>query len=92
MNSVKRETITAAMADTKLEGCMEIAAIIVGGVLVLTGMAFIFANKIIKADNELSKMKMQKEILELEVQKQHNHLQLLEEENKKYDKIINVEQ
>ena len=71
---------------------MGIAAIIVAGVLGLTGMTFLFVNKIVKADNELSKIKIQKEILELEIQKQNNQLKLLEEENKKYDKIIKLEQ
>jgi len=32
---------------------------------------------------------MQKEILELEIQKQNGQIKLFEEESKKYDKIIN---
>ncbi|MDR2784060.1 MAG: hypothetical protein LBB48_09540 [Treponema sp.] len=71
---------------------MGIATIIVAGALGLTGTVFLFVNKIVKVDNELSIIKMRKEILELEVQKQNNQLKLLEEENKKYDKIINLEQ
>jgi hypothetical protein len=35
------------------------------------------------------KLKYQKELLELEIEKQKNELKLLEEENKKYDRIIN---
>ena len=41
-----------------------------------------------KREIELEKLKYQKEILELEVQKQSNEIKLLEEENKKLDRII----
>ena len=37
---------------------------------------------------EVEKLRYQKEILELELEKQRNDIKLLEEENKKYDKII----
>jgi hypothetical protein len=37
---------------------------------------------------EVEKLKYQKEILELELEKQRNEIKLLEEENRKYDKII----
>jgi len=39
-------------------------------------------------DSRLKELVLQKEILELEVQKQNGKIKLLEEENKKYDKII----
>ena len=39
-------------------------------------------------DNKIKELELQKEILELEVEKQNGKVKLLEEENKKYDKII----
>ena len=39
--------------------------------------------------NKLRELELQKEILELEVKKQNGRILLLEEENKKYDRIIN---
>ena len=65
------------------------ALIIAAGALGLTGMVFLFVSKLVKESLEVSKLKMQKEIMELELQKQNTQLKLLEEENKKYDKIIN---
>jgi hypothetical protein len=41
--------------------------------------------------NKIKELELQKEILELEIKKQNSKIRLLEEENKKYDKIINVE-
>jgi len=49
---------------------------------------FSFIYKINKDKHELKKMQYQKEILELEVEKQNNQIKLLEEENKKLDQII----
>jgi hypothetical protein len=37
-------------------------------------------------------LELQKEILELEIEKQNGQVKLLEEENKKYDKLINENQ
>ena len=68
---------------------MEIALIVFGGVLGLTGMVFLFVNKMVKADYEFKNLKTKKEILELEIRKQENQIKLLEEENKKYDRLIN---
>ena len=65
------------------------ALIITAGALGLTGMVFLFVSKMVKESLEVNKIKIQKEILELEIQKQNNHIKLLEEENKKYDRIIN---
>ena len=65
------------------------ALIIAGGALGLTGMVFLFVSKMVRESLEISKIKMQKEILELEIEKQNNQLKLLEEENKKLDRIIN---
>ena len=69
-----------------------IALISVAGGLGLLGMIFLFVGKMVKGHNEMAKIKMQKEILELEIQKQNNQIKLLEEESKKYDKIINDHQ
>ena len=63
--------------------------IITLGTLGLTGMVFLFVSKMVKGHFDVIKMKTQKEILELELQKQNNEIKLLEEENKKYDRIIN---
>jgi predicted kinase len=38
--------------------------------------------------NKIREMELRKEILELEIKKQSGTVKLLEEENKKYDKII----
>ena len=47
---------------------------------------FIGYTKKIKA--EVEKKRYQKEILELEIKKEELHLRMIEEENKKYDKMI----
>ncbi|MDR1219327.1 MAG: hypothetical protein LBK73_06935 [Treponema sp.] len=39
-------------------------------------------------ENKIREMELQKEILELEIEKQRGDIKLLEEESKKYDKII----
>jgi hypothetical protein len=41
--------------------------------------------------NKIRELELQKEILELEIEKQDSKVKLLEEENKKYDKILNEE-
>jgi hypothetical protein len=41
--------------------------------------------------NKIRELELQKKILELEIEKQNGKVKLLEEENKKYDKIINGE-
>jgi len=38
--------------------------------------------------DKIREMELQKEILELEITKQNANIKLLEEENKKYDKIL----
>jgi len=50
---------------------------------------FISYMKKIKAD--VDKKKYQKEILELEIRKDEIHLKMIEEENKKYDKMIGLD-
>jgi hypothetical protein len=39
-------------------------------------------------DTRIKEMELQKEILKLEIEKQNGMVKMLEEENKKYDKII----
>jgi hypothetical protein len=39
--------------------------------------------------NKIRELELQKEILELEIEKQNSKVRLLEEENKKLDKMIN---
>jgi len=58
--------------------------------LVLPGLTFgfILINKKIKADVE--KLKYRKDILELELKKEELKIQLIHEENKKYDKLIEL--
>jgi len=68
---------------------ISIALIAAAGALGLIGFIFIFVGKMVKGQQEVTKMKMQKEILELEIQKQDGQIKLLEEEGKNYDKIIN---
>ena len=58
-------------------------------VLPKTIISFIGNNAKHKRETELEKIKYQKEILELEIQKQNNEIKLLEAESKKYDQIIN---
>ena len=69
---------------------MEITGIV--AIISVFGIApailFSFLYKTTKDKHELKKMQYQKEILELEVEKQNNQIKLLEEENKKLDKII----
>jgi len=67
-----------------------VALISVAGTLGLMGIIFLFVSKMVKGHNEVAKLKIQKEILELELKKQDNQIKLLEEENKKYDKIIQI--
>jgi hypothetical protein len=51
-------------------------------------VAIVLSHKRKTQDNRIRELKLQKEILELEVEKQNGKVKLLEEENKKYDKII----
>ena len=69
-----------------------IALIIAAGTLGLIGTIFAFVGKMVTSQQDVSKLKIQKEILELELQIQNNQIKLLEEESKKYDKIINEHQ
>ena len=52
------------------------------------GMALAMVHKWVKDDNEMKKLKLQKEASEAENEQMDKKIKLLEEENKKYDKII----
>jgi hypothetical protein len=56
------------------------------------GMALIMVNKWVKDDNEMKKLKLQNEASEVEIEQMEKKMKLLEEENKKYDRIINEEE
>jgi len=61
---------------------------IISTLVVAPAIVFSFIYKVTKNKHELKKMQYQKEILELEVEKQNNQIKLLEEEHRKLDKII----
>jgi hypothetical protein len=75
---------------------MDLTAIITGSIAILSlfvGLpailfTFIHKNMKNKREKEIEKLKYQKEILELEIEKENKQIKLLEEENKKLDKII----
>ncbi|MDR2375090.1 MAG: hypothetical protein LBD96_01475 [Treponema sp.] len=54
-------------------------------------VAIILSYKQKTQKNKIRGLELQKEILDLEIEKQNSKMKLLEEENKKYDKIINEE-
>jgi hypothetical protein len=75
---------------------MDLTGIITGSIAILSLfvglpaiiLTFIRKNIKNKREHEIEKLKYQKEILELEIEKENKHIKLLEEENKKLDKII----
>jgi hypothetical protein len=75
---------------------MDLTAIITGSIAILSlfvGLpailfTFIHKNTKNKREKEIEKLKYQKEVLELEIEKENRQIRLLEEENKKLDKII----
>ena len=58
-------------------------------ILPKTILTFIQKSSKEKKEMELKKMEYQNRKLELELEKQRNEIKMLEEENKKYDNIIN---
>jgi cell shape-determining protein MreC len=68
-----------------MEGIVAILSIFV----VLPGIIFTYAYKNRKNKMELKKIEYRKEILQMEMEKDDRKIKLLEEENKKLDKIIN---
>ena len=68
-----------------------VAFIAVVGIFIVlpkTILGFISDQNKHKREMEVEKLRYQKEILELELEKQRNAIRLLEEENRKYDMII----
>jgi len=51
-------------------------------------VAIVLSHRRSSQNTKLKELELQKEILRLEVEKQNGKIKLLEEENKKYDKII----
>ncbi|GHU97892.1 hypothetical protein FACS189483_05060 [Spirochaetia bacterium] len=51
-------------------------------------IAIVLSHKQKTQKNNLREFELKKEILELEIQKQNTTIKLLEEENKKYDQIL----
>jgi hypothetical protein len=68
---------------------MTLALIITGGVFATLGMIFLFINKWVKNDHEIEKIKLQNASKELDIKQMEMRMKLLEEEDKKYDRIIN---
>jgi hypothetical protein len=66
----------------------DISVLIPFAALAIPIVAIVLSHKRKTQDNRIKELKLQKEILELEVEKQNGRVRLLEEENKKYDKII----
>ena len=52
-------------------------------------VAIVLSHKQKTQRNKIREIELQKEILELEIEKQDGRVKLLEEENKKLDRIIN---
>jgi hypothetical protein len=72
---------------------MDLTGIITGSVAILSlfvGLPGIVLHFIYKSKkNKTEMIRQQKELMEMEIEKEKIHLRLLEEENRKYDKIIN---
>jgi len=58
------------------------------GLFVAPAITFGFILLIRKQKNDVEKLRYKKEILELEIKKEEAHIKLIQEENKKYDRII----
>jgi hypothetical protein len=63
--------------------------IAVTGAFAIPIVAIILSHKGKTQKNKIRELELHKEILELELKKQDASIKLLEEENRKYDKIIN---
>ncbi|MDR2149417.1 MAG: hypothetical protein LBO67_01055 [Spirochaetaceae bacterium] len=75
-----------------LFGSQNIPVLFIGGVALFIGvpaLVFFSVYKIIKLVIERGKLKDQKELLALEIEKQKIQLKILEEEHKRYDCIHN---
>ena len=65
-----------------------IAILIPFAALSIPIVAIVLSHRQKTQKNTIREMELQKEILELEIEKQNANIKLLEEENKKYDKIL----
>jgi len=65
-----------------------IAVLIPFAALAIPIVAIILSHTRKTQNNKIKELELQKQILELEIEKQNSMVKLLEEENKKYDKII----
>jgi hypothetical protein len=61
---------------------------IVSTLVVAPAIVFLFIYKIKKNKTDIEKLKYEKEVLELEIEKQNNQMKLLAKESEKYDKLI----
>jgi hypothetical protein len=77
---------------------MDLTGIITGSIAILSvfvglpaiTLSFIYKNIKNKREKEIEKLKYQKELVELEIEKENRQIKLLEEENKKLDRIIDL--
>ena len=58
------------------------------GTFSIAAVAMSFIYRISKHKDRVKELELQKEIMELELQKENAKIKSLEEENKKYDRII----
>jgi len=65
-----------------------IATLIPFAALAIPILAIVLSHKRKTQNDRIKELELQKQILELEIEKQNGTVKLLEEENKKYDKII----
>jgi len=65
-----------------------ISALIPFAALAIPIVAIVLSHNRKTQDTRIKELELQKEILKLEVEKQNGMVKMLEEENKKYDKII----
>ena len=61
---------------------------IICSLVLAPGIIFGFILLMRKSKNDLEKMKLQREISEMEFKREELHLKSLQEENKKYDRVI----
>ena len=65
-----------------------ITALIPLAALAIPILAIVLSHNRRTQDSRIKELELQKEILKLEIEKQNGTVKMLEEENKKYDKII----
>jgi beta-lactam-binding protein with PASTA domain len=58
------------------------------GLFGLVAFIMILVNNWVKKDNDIEKLRLEKETAELEIKKIEMKMKLLEKENREYDKII----